>query len=77
MTESVTLSLGQDEALILLELLADFHREQALVIRENAARLALMRLGGVLEKTLVEVFMPNYGQIISDARERLVAAWGE
>lgn len=76
MSDRAEFSLGKDEALILFELLADFHDAPAVVIGDNAQRLALVRLAGALESTLVELFMPNYNQIINDARERLECEWG-
>jgi hypothetical protein len=72
MAETVVLKVGKDEALILFELLADFSDEPSVVVRDNAERLALARLGGALESTLVEPFMENYAEIASNARERLM-----
>jgi hypothetical protein len=77
MDETVTLTISKDEALILFVLLVDFFDEPAIIIKDNADRMALSRLGGTLEKTLVEPFMENYTAIASDARKRLIEAWGE
>ena len=74
--EVVTLTIDKNEALILFELLVDFFDEPAVVVKDNADRMALLRLGGALEKTLVEPFMANYCEIETDARKRLVEAWG-
>jgi len=71
------LTVGKDEALILFELLVDFSDEPSVVVRDNAERVALARLAGSLESTLVEPFMPNYKEIISEARMRLIEAWGD
>ena len=76
MDEVVTLSIGKDEALILFELLVDFFKEPGIIVKDNADRMAMARLVGALEKTLVEPFMKNYVEIVSDARKRLVEAWG-
>ena len=67
----ITLTLGRDEALVLFELLAGFSNQPALEVRNGAERLALARLHGTLEKTLVEPFMENYRMIIAEARSRL------
>jgi hypothetical protein len=75
--ETVTIAIGKAEALVLFELLADFNDEPTLAIRDNADRLALVRLGGILEKTLVEPFMQNYNEIISEARNQLTKDWGD
>jgi len=42
--ETVTLVIGKAEALILFELLANFYRQTALQIKDDAERLALVRL---------------------------------
>jgi hypothetical protein len=46
--------------LVLFEMLADFYSQPALEIPGPAERLALVRLHGALEKTLVEPFMPDF-----------------
>jgi hypothetical protein len=71
--ESITLTVGRDEALVLFELLAGFSNQRALKVNDAAERLALVRLHGALEKTLVEPFMGNYRAIIVAARSRLAA----
>src|SRR6266480_1727641 len=62
--ETVTLIIGKAEALILFELLFDFYRQPALEIKDDAQRLALVRVHGALESTLVEPFTHDYGEII-------------
>jgi hypothetical protein len=74
--ETVTLTLGRAEALVLFEILADFYSQPVLEIPSPAERLALVRLHGVLETTLVEPFMPNYKELIEEARSRLIAQFG-
>jgi hypothetical protein len=75
-SETVTLTIGKAEALILFELLADFQRQTALPIKDNADRLALLRVHGALESTLVEPFSKEYDQILIAARARLLDEWG-
>jgi len=70
--DTVTLTIGKAEALILFELLFDFHRQPTLEIKDDAERLALVRMHGVLESTLVEPFSKDYGKIISAARRDLL-----
>ena len=72
----VTLEVGKDEALILFELLADFSSQAQLGIPTPADRLALVRLHGALEKTLVEPFLPDYRDRIKSARARLTSQSG-
>lgn len=75
--DSVPLTLGRAEALVIFEMLADFYKQPTLEIRGSAERLALVRLHGALEKTLVEAFMPNYRALVEAARAELTAQYGE
>lgn len=74
--EAVTLTVGRAEALVLFEMLADFYSQPALEIAGPAERLALVRLHGALEKTLVEPFMPDYRELIEESRSKLAAQSG-
>jgi REP element-mobilizing transposase RayT len=74
--EKVNISIGKPEALILFELLADFHSQPVLEFKDNAERLALVRLHGALQSTLVEPFSKDYDQLVSDARRHLLKQWG-
>jgi hypothetical protein len=74
--ESVTLIVGRAEALVLFEMLANLGFSRVLEMPGPAERLALARLHGVLEKTLVEPFMPNYQTLIEEARSKLSAQSG-
>src|SRR6266446_2685987 len=58
--KGIQLTIGRDEALVLFEMLADFYSQPTLEIGSAAERLALVRLHGALEKTLVEPFMEDY-----------------
>jgi hypothetical protein len=71
--KSTTLTMGRDGALVLFELLAGFSYQPFLKVSDPAERLALARLHGALEKTLVEPFMGNYRAMIDEARSRLAA----
>jgi hypothetical protein len=77
MKPTVTFELGKDEALVLFELLQGLSNQTALPVENVAARLALLRLFGALEGTLVEIFMHNYEALIQDARTRLTQQYGE
>jgi len=74
--ETITLTIGKSEALILFDFLADFHQQSSLSVNDNAERLALVRLHGALESTLTEPFSPDYREIISAARNDLTRQWG-
>ena len=74
MTDTVAnLPLGIDEALVLFEVLADFQSQPSLAVPTAAEGLALIRLHGLLEKTLVEPFRPDYRELLEGARARLKA----
>ncbi len=75
--DTVTLTIGKAEALILFELLFDFYRQPTLEIKDDAERLALVRMHGALESTLVEPFSKDYEEIISAARRDLLQQWGD
>jgi len=75
MTEHVTLTFDRDEALILFDLLGALGDEPSVIIRDNADRLTLTRLGSALGNALAEPSLPEYGQILSEARERMNQAW--
>jgi hypothetical protein len=75
--ETVTLIIGKAEALILFELLHDFHRQPTLEIKDDAERLALVRVHGALESTLLEPFSKDYAEIISAARSDLLQQWSD
>jgi hypothetical protein len=74
--ETITLVIGKSEALILFDFLAEFHRQSSLRVNDDADRLALVRLHGALESTLVESFSSDYRKIISAARTDLKRQWG-
>lgn len=75
--EAISLVSGRREALILFEMLAEFRSQHSLQINDAAERLSLMRLHGALEKTLIEVFSPDYNEIIREARAELIAQSGD
>jgi hypothetical protein len=78
--ESVDISLSKAEALVLFEFLgrsSESNRnrpnetEPALHSPDSAEWRALWNLECLLEKTLTEIFSPDYARIIEDARRRL------
>jgi hypothetical protein len=73
----ILLEIGEDEAILLFELLADFSNQASLEIPAISERLALVRLHGALEKTLVVPFAKNYLDVLSAARKRLADQSGK
>jgi hypothetical protein len=75
--QKVLLEIGEDEALLLFELFADFYDQSTLEIPSVSERLALARLHGALQKTLVLPFAKNYQDLSNAARLRLAAQAGK
>jgi len=67
----VVLTLTHDEALVLFEWLAREDEKGAIPTEHPAERVALWRVQGQLESTLVEPFLPDYLAIVAAARERV------
>jgi hypothetical protein len=67
----VTLTLSNDEALVLFEFFARFDESDEFVLRNNAEFVAFMQVAGQLEKTLVAPFQANYKEQLLAARTRV------
>jgi hypothetical protein len=74
---STTITLDDDAALVLFEMLASNRIETQLPNLEASERNALWDLEGSLEKVLVQPFSPNYTQLLAQARESLVERFGK
>ncbi len=70
---SVNITLEQDEALVLFDLIASKNLESILDAPE---RNAVWALEGRLEEQLVEIFSPDYSQLLLDARQSLLRRYG-
>ena len=68
--ETVALTVTKAEALILFELLANFHEESSIQVRDQAERIALWNLSSLLEKSLVDLFSPNYKELLLQAKQK-------
>lgn len=73
---STTITLEDDEALVLFELLASERIEKEVSGLEAPERNALWALSSLLEKTLVQPFSPDYDQLLQKARVSLVERFG-
>lgn len=71
MGEPVRLELTADEALVLFEFLARYEESNSLNIVDQAEQCALWGLQALFEKQLVEPFLPNYVELVAEARNRL------
>ena len=70
-SEPVAIHLTKAEALILFDMLVDFRDESSVQVKDQADRVALWNLCCLLEKSLVEVFAPDYKELLVRAREEL------
>ena len=73
--EKVVVEFSKQEALVLLEMLAGFLDGDHLPVRDEAERLALWRLEGLLEKRLVEPFQENYLELVIAAKQHLIEGY--
>lgn len=74
MTENkdITIKFSNDEAVVLFEFLSRFNAEEHKdIFQDQAEEKTLWLIEGQLEKVLVEPFMPNYKDILLEARNRL------
>lgn len=67
----VTLTLSEDEALVLFGFLARFRDTDLLGTEDQSEQCALWNLLCLLERQLVPVFDPNFRELLSDARDSL------
>lgn len=67
------LELTDDEALVFFEWLARLDEEDAFPLEDLAEESVLWSLKGQLEKVLTEIFLPNYSELVEQARSRLKA----
>lgn len=67
--EKVTLTLSQNEALVLFELLSRFSDEEELRIDDQAEKRVLWNMCCLLEKQLVQPFSKDYRALLEQARD--------
>jgi hypothetical protein len=75
MSENITITFSNDEALVLFEFFGRFDERGEFTMRHPAEYLAFMRLSAQLDKAFVEPFQPGYLQALRAARERLGAGY--
>ncbi|MEV4479543.1 hypothetical protein [Micromonospora coxensis] len=80
MAEDFTIKLTNDQALVLsdwLHRVIGTERFDAIVGEDTAVWSALHRISGTLDKSLMEIFMPDYTARLDAARTRLLADLGD
>ena len=71
-SKEVLITLNKDQALVLFEFVARFNETNHKVLFEDQAEQKMMWLiQRQLEKVLVEPFMPNYKDIVKEARNKI------
>ena len=73
--EPVTIELTRDQALVLFEFLARFQETNELAFAHVAEFRALNRIGAQLDTALVEMFCPDYRELLDSARARVAEGW--
>lgn len=66
------LTLAQDEALVLFELLARYESDETFELVHPSEERVLWKLSAQLEKGLVEPLKPNYEELLEAARKAVV-----
>jgi len=69
--EEVIIELSKSEALVLFEFLYRTSDDDSLTVADQAERRALWNLECLFEKELVEPFLPNYLELLEQAKKRL------
>jgi hypothetical protein len=69
------LNLNEDEAVVLFEFFARFGDTEKLEFHHPAEYIALMKLGGQIDKTTSAMFDPNYVDLLKDARTRIACGF--
>jgi hypothetical protein len=75
MSESVTIQLTPDEAIVLFEYFARFQEKDEWCLRSNAEYIAFSRIASALESTLVAPFQADYDKQLNDAAKRLAVGY--
>jgi hypothetical protein len=75
MSDSISIQLTQDEALVLFEYFARFAEKDEWCLRHNAEFCAFSRIAGVLESALVAPFQPDYADQLERSRERVAGGF--
>ena len=67
--------MTREEALVLEGFIARFEETDQLVMKHNAEYIALMRISAQLDKSLVEVFQPDYATKLNKAQQAVAAGY--
>jgi len=68
---SITITLSNEEALVLSDFLHRFCQTDTLSIQDSSEEQVLNNILCYLEPILVEPFQENYGQLLLEARKKI------
>jgi len=71
MSESISLTLGRDEALVFFDWIVRFNKREHEQFADHAEQRVLWDIEAMLESSLVEPFDPAYDRLLSEARSRV------
>jgi len=71
MSENIAITVTHDEALVLFEFFSRFGDTDDFRLRNNAEFVAFMRISAQLDKSISDMFKPNYSELLHAARERI------
>ena len=72
MNDKINIILEKDEAIVLFDFLARFNQnDNKEVFEDQAEQKILWDIEYILEKQLTEPLLPNYKEIISEARNKI------
>jgi hypothetical protein len=72
--DPIQLKLSRSEALVLVAWLFNFDQTDLGPPLDSAERSVLWRLEAKLEQHLLEVFAPNYRELLDEARQKVLAS---
>jgi len=69
--ERISIELSKKEALVLFEYLRRCDDQDKYSFVDQAEERVLWTVEGALEKQLVEIFSPDYGKLLKEARDQV------
>ncbi len=75
MSKNISITLSEDESLVLFEFFSRFEESDEFKLRHNAEFLAFSRISSQLDKVLVEPFKPEYAELLEAAQNRVALGY--
>lgn len=71
MSENIIITVSHDEALVLFEFFSRFGDTGDFRLRNNAEFVAFQKISAQLDKSISDMFQPNYSELLDAARTRI------